>query len=669
MKKIRDIIVLVVVAIPLVIFAVINSLLLFVTDLTGVMNLLHDFKIKRRFMPASRTVSPDVMHLREEKIMAAFNANGYHADGDGVKSQIRNGVIGIRTTHRTAFNHQTGQAKLAYYTEGTPFEMGRFIGYLGEPDVEKMSIYYVDHVVLDFMGVKKASGVIGTIIADLVYRISRWNDAVIPEDLIAEIYGIWAGAREINPKTKVRIRDLYVLNYGVDVLISYVYAGIEPILKLLGINIHDFKPQFGCNAFTIRDELVKDGGLLFGRDFMFPSCGVFRDVASYGITKPVSDGIWYEHTCPANASKFQHMLHSYKRKHSRHFHASRSRKHGLPHTLLQVFAPGMVGSVVALNEHGVAMGLDMVAARHCNWRKVGLNSLALARYAVSWAANKEELFDLVEQAPRGVSWLYPVADGNAVGDGSCAGAVIEALMKKSNNNWLAYVNKNLKKILPNQQFIASHSSTDDRTGMFVRKDDYSYPKAYLDFNQPLFDYFQKKFPDEQAWGETGCLNESFKKEDLPCGYYFSPQREKRTKMMIAGNHFIVPEARLSAMNEWTSLVPALSHSFDDFQWRYDRLNLLLTKTIASDELNMALDFDTAWNIINFLRPYEADGSKAAYWEYYALRNNQVRLPQDVPVEGSISLIDCTRLQMRSLWGMYCDQTVSIDFAAMLKAML
>jgi len=661
-KRIRDILVLIFVMVPVLVFAAVNAFILWFGDLIGLVPALDRIKA-RSYHPRTRRADPRELSARMQRVLAAFELDGYDTSPQKVVSLIRNGVFGLRLTHKSAHNTKTGVPKYAYYFEGTPYEIGFFTGRLAEPEVSRMSVEYVDNVVFAFAGEKTKHPLMGSIIAEFIYRLSRWNDTWLPRDLTAEIYGIWEGAHEARPASGVRVRDLFVLNYGIDVILGYVYAGVEPILKLLGIKIEDFVPPFGCNAFTIRDELA-EGGMLFGRDFMFPTCGIFGDTGAHAVIKPVSDGAWYErksgHKTPFGSWRLP----------SRRFRAERSKKAGerqLPNTLLVFFAPGMVGSVFALNQHGLAMGLDMVAGRRSNWRKVGLNSLCLVRYAVSWADDATELGTLVADAPRGISWLYPFASAK-----SKAGGVIEAACKDDSEDWLRYTPKDIQGLLPSNEEILQlrNPGTPNKKGMFVRLDNYDYPAVYLDCNAGLYAHYKKQMPEYPgaAWDVDGELNTVPHGSELPKAYYFAPLRQMDKRVMVACNHYIVPEMRISGMNEWTTLVPGEGHYYDDFQWRYDRLCKKIHEAILGVD-NKPLDFEQARELINFLHPYDGD-KKAEFWSYYGIdaSTGAAIPPADVTVGGSTSIIDCGNLKASTLWGMYADEWAGVDFGRVFKAL-
>lgn len=199
----------------------------------------------------------------------------------------------------------------------------------------------------------------------------------------------------------------------------------------------------------------------------------------------------------------------------------------------------------------------------------------------------------------------------------------------------------------------------------VRWSDHRYPEEYFQWNPGLFEHYRKEFHPGR-WGELGQLTERPYVPELPQAFYFSPQRVTRDDVVLASNSYTVPEMRLLGMNDWVVLVPGLKDEYSDFQWRYDRLN----QTVLSSIEDKTLDLDSARSCINYLRPYNADGSKAPNHFYYGVdRKTGEEIPADkVPVNGSISISDLKSLRIQSLYGMYVDEWVEIDFAEVLRAL-
>jgi hypothetical protein len=118
-------------------------------------------------------------------------------------------------------------------------------------------------------------------------------------------------------------------------------------------------------------------------------------------------------------------------------------------------------------------------------------------------------------------------------------------------------------------------------------------------------------------------------------------------VLIATNHCICPEMRMTAMNEWIALLAGVNQN--DIQWRYDELNRQVLD--ALDAAPAGLSEAAAWEIINVLRP------NGKFPEYY---NPGGAIPWTrVQVHGSVSLCELRGRTMTSLFGYYGDEPVSL----------
>merc|ERR1719487_1095886 len=102
------------------------------------------------------------------------------------------------------------------------------------------------------------------------------------------------------------------------------------------------------------------------------------------------------------------------------------------------------------------------------------------------ATSTRDAVDIIANAPRGMSWLYPVCDANA----DCV--IIEAgkhLPEGEYFNPLQYVNNSdVLALLPDQAFLDAHSSNDIfNQGIYVRSMNWTYPEEYLVFNEALYE--------------------------------------------------------------------------------------------------------------------------------------------------------------------------------------
>lgn len=619
-----------------------NTLLLQIFDILGLHTLWNWIQIRFRFNPPRRRGTASSLAGvvdRVDRVVRAFVEMGFSSDPGRRRVMILNGRFGLRIDHATAVNSKSGKPKYAMYVEGTRFEMGRFIGALAEPELFAMSRDYVDNVVFDFMNMPRHS-VLGSIIGDTVFRLSTWMDRDVPDEISAEIFGLWAGSRHPAlpgaARRRVLIRDLFTLNYGIDVILSFVYAQVQPILAILGIKIKEYMPPVHCNAFSLSRGLAGsygDGspedprpGHLFGRDFMFPTCDVFDQVACHVVYNFFPDD------------------------------------QGDQERLLSLNAPGMVGSVVALNEHAQIMGTDMVNGRNCRWYKLGVNSLMMVRWAMEGSRSWQDTVRRVAHTPRAVTWLYPFADGR-----QDRGGVIEAGRRESRpRNMLRYVPGWLKKsgLLPDNEYVQANPSGQWNQGALVRMDDWQYPQGYGDFNRGLFEDWRLPYHPERFTDPAGMLVDNPKAPGLPLAYYFAPLRVTRPGMFVVTNLFITPEMRLLAMNDWTVQVPAASNEYSDFQWRYDELNRTLCQALEEGSVS----WEKAWQCINFLQPYDDRGHKTRNFFYYGIRQGRELPREEIQVGGSVSLADLHALVMKTRYGQYVDEPVTLEFGRILASL-
>ena len=545
-------------------------------------------------------------------LFKAFGEDGY----DIKKVKTYNQRIGIMAEHRSAVNYETKKRKRVYYVEGNPYEMGYLLGLMAEEEIHRMTTDFTNKIIPAFINSQKSrrpEGIRG-IVASLVYELSQAMGAEIPSELRYEMKGIVAGCKHANPKTQVSEKELIALNVGFDVLLALVY---RPDF-LLHKKIPDLRPEelnlpLMCNGFAIFDEAAGNGHY-FGRDFMFPTAGVFHDTACLMIYNPSEN--------PGRTS--------------------------LP--IVSMTAPGMVGSIAAMNINGVAVGVDMSPGANCDPSNVGINSLLLVRHCTQGGRTAEGVVETMTNSKRGVSWTYIVADGTTNKDKAC---VVEAGCTTDHPDFLTHPPKELKKYLPDENFMKTHPSAEFRKGMMVRWAGYQYPDAYLTFNGDLWKYFGKKLHGD-AFDPRGYINKFLDKnktelieENCPFTYYFAPQRETTDNIVMVTNHYLIPEMRFYAMTDWISGL--VGDKVNDIQWRYDELN---NQILTALETKGSIDYGTAKRLIDFLAPY---GKYPSYYD----TNPKSEDGKEIRIEGSTSLFDLKNRTVESHFGYYCDGWIKI----------
>jgi hypothetical protein len=593
-------------------------------------------------------MAPDqATSARIQQIIAAFQQDGFQvadpvpdAKKEGREVVVyagENGAdrIGIRATHQTATIGTTGIKKKAYYVEGNHYEMGYLMGQLAEPEIAAMCNEFTKFVALAFVGanikkIRPLKWLAGLVLEIIAYWFAGNIYPDVPPQYRRELEGVFEGcqafARVAGRDTEVTWADLWVMNFGIDALLSFVYTGgTSPAAAqprgfgaqtatskkprtFWGLAPKLLKMPMMCNAFSAFGE----GYHYFGRDFMFVTAGIFQQTACMVIQNPLPP------------------------------RTPQEPEGGLP--FVSMTAPGIIGSIAGMNSHGVGVGVDMSPAGNCKPGRAGFNSLLLARNSVENGGDCDQAVDLMVQAQRGVSWNYILADG--AHQKAC---VVEAAATTSNLNPLAYPPERLTACLPDQTFLEAHPhpAAENRNGLMIRWNGYEYPQAYLDFNSKLFAAYGKPYDPDMFSGSSPAGPQPWKDKKCPSLFYFQPPGESRPNLVVATNSFIIPEMRLCAMYEWTALL-AQSHA-DDIQWRHRELTRQLTSTL--DKNNGHMSYEEAKEIINFLAP---DGNFPDYYNAKREPLNTIEIP------GSVSLMDLKKKTMESHYGYYADEWVKIS---------
>lgn len=602
---------------------------------------------------------PSALEPKLEALRAAFEKDGFQvADYAWVsKDEPRLGLI---AKHQSAKNRGV-ERKRAYYVEGSPWEMGFLMGKLAENKIQQMSEDYIENFIrsmIPWAKNRKTSEDDWPIYDWLVERVNDLVPAGVPtidelEPRIEEIRGMVAGCLDANHQTEVTEKRLWALNASVDYLFSLLYR--FEILKLLfGKRADALEVPSACNALAILNDAASDGAL-FARDFMFPACGVFQDAACMTIYNPLP------------------------------------RSEGGPLPIVAMTVPGFVGSVAAMNSSGVAVGVDVVHGANNAPDHLGINSLLLVRHAMEHGPTIEDAADCILDAPRGVTWLYPMAaDG---GDGPDRACVVEASATPRDDHGhplsslepLAFPRTRLAKdrVLPDASFLDKYPLTDTsaRNGAMVRWDGFQGTTTYVQaFNEALWkrNWWSRLFWPlvKDQFEPSGRLNRRLLQKRCPAGSYFAPLRGEPGRVVITSNHYVCPKMRLTAMDERTNLLEGVSHTANDSQWRYDQLNYLVRQArgYAEDENDpdeptlKPITYATAKRLINYLEPACTGNNRCPYirqrlcYHYKKYKSPECRhrtAPGPIPIEGAVSLFDLKRRTIESYFGYYGDPWVKL----------
>jgi len=565
---------------------------------------------------------------RLDTIIARFKEEDFTVSSDNVVLLGENkDRIGLFAEHKTATNYETGNAKRVFYLEGSPWEMGYAMGYLAANDVQLMTTKYIDYAIWEMVtgappreGANSASPAerdAHDFLIDLLYKMLTKEDAIAaaPPAIKEEVLGLVAGCadspvfRKGKEKDKVKIeeKDIWVLNAGFDCLLAHLYALRLPKLrdpkmrKLLASSI-------GCNSLALINGAAKDGPL-FGRDFMFPTGGIFQELACMTIYNPISD----EHPSL------------------------------LP--MVSMHAPGMVGSIAAMNNCGVAAGVDVIRGANSNPDDLGVNSLLLVRHAIGNSPSVDKAVDTIVDTPRGVTWLYPIAGAGSNGEKDQA-CVVEAGMTTNTIDFLSYPRDTMKKFMPSEKFLKDHQSTPQRKGAMVRNEEFEVPPEYISRYNPAFWKVMHKKMVPDAFTRLGYINRTHQEENCPKAYYFAPVRALKHKVVIASNHCVCPEMRLCSMDSWTGKLSG--QAANDSQWRYDELNHQTLVALQSG----AISYAKAKELIDYLSPYRK-------FPHYHAKNPKSTDGREMVIGGSVSLFDLKRRTVESHFGYYCDDWIKL----------
>ncbi len=233
---------------------------------------------------------------RIRELCASFAEDGFDVPPDGVV--VKNDRIGMKAVHRTARSYEEDEPKVAYYVEGRPFEMGYLLGRLAEREIATMTDLYIDRVFramlreamtgerMDYTGTRgpkllSARRMLVAFIRDMIR--ARHVLADIPVRFHQEIRGMVAGCRETarlaGRSTRVSEQELWVLNAGLDCVLSRIFTGI---LLPAPLRPRDDWIPIACNGFALLNEAAAHGPL-FGREFVFPTGGVVHRLACHVI--------------------------------------------------------------------------------------------------------------------------------------------------------------------------------------------------------------------------------------------------------------------------------------------------------------------------------------------------------------------------------------------------
>jgi len=249
------------------------------------------------------------------------------------------------------------------------------------------------------------------------------------------------------------------------------------------------------------------------------------------------------------------------------------------------------------------------------------------------ARGLEHALGLIEEAPRGVAWLYVLADA-----ASGSAAVVEAGARDAASPGIAAVRGRYRRVLERSGVGAIPAPP---RGFAVRRPGDSRPPVPAAANRALFAAALKAY-DPAAQEPEGRFHVGgsapWRARVLPGPLHFPPPRIEEPRILAAANQYLTAAMRVSSMAGWVSRISASRE--DDFQWRYDELCSRLRGAAARSG---RISVDEARELIDFLSPR---GSWPAYYERNVV---DARGPR---IEGAVALCDLGQRRMHAYFGWY-----------------
>lgn len=514
--------------------------------------------------------------------------------GDGV------GAMGLtETTHYSASDFseedvarmvlsKTGPRKSVYYIKGTAYEMGYLLGRLNSEDIEAVCTTYIRHIPSQFFSptfdlAMRTAPVLYNVMYEFLLEmfvqslmegaVQHFRKAVsvgdIPVRFVEEMRGIIAGAK--NPQ--ITEDRLIAANYGIDYIYMQIMSGqllrkVKRAWELLP-HTEKFEDHFlttpdMCNAFMVSGAATLTGeDSYFMRDFQFMNGNVYHRACTIIIRQPVD---------PA----FQ--------------------------LTASVGMPGMIGSVVCLNDDGVVMGANLVRSTAINRDRLGLGCLMTIRACVEQSKSVDDVEHTLKQIHIGIPWIYYAQDGSGnmrvfetIAE-SCGSADIMTA-----HVWIK--NPELMALLPPSSELQRWAELEDHSPSVWPRT--AVPPLHSDavFHQwstPLLTHFKlPELASEERWRTGGYFYNSWVEEQAAVitlmNYYFPPWRHVGEGILVVTNNFLNPLLRLTQMSTMANMTERMSVGN---QWRYDDMTAQLQAEYGR------LTYDTCKSILTFLSPWK-----------------------------------------------------------------
>jgi len=524
------------------------------------------------------------------------------------------------------------QPKYCLVLTGKPYSLGYQASYLLPSQAHQMLSRYMKIVglaQLQMLGLKvDPDSPEGEYIYELLYdtllEIARKSEEGIPKYIREEFRGVSAGLAAAGIDS-VSYDDVMLLNQGIDSTYYYIWAlsgkipspeniaiargGTKKLVKALvemgrkedarellaSLKTFTYTPlrskemlDFGCNEFVVSGEATQSGDTIHGRDFMFSTAGIYENATSLIVYLPDS---------------------------------------GKP--FVTVAPPGFVGQTVGLNLDGLSIGQDICQA-DAYGSQLGMGSMLVIRHLLQQSGGLKEAAESFTSLARGVPWIYALADDTDDPDFG-SGMVLEAGASDTPFDgpdtlprWQQRLLKRYIRKLPNE--------LPDR-GLMVRGAKWQYPKEFenkgIVLKRP-----SPYFPDLPYW---------------PIGFTFPSQQENNENILVATNHFIIPQMRFTQFELIVQFMYNLLGESGNSLWRYDSIINLIKQHYGKihffgSDLEIPEEGSAGW-IVDFLNPKRCD--------YYGTNLH-------TPVPGHHVIINNSTKDFQGLYGYMSDPWVGLN---------
>lgn len=278
--------------------------------------------------------------------------------------------------------------KWIIHLEGSAYDMGFQHGYLLNDAVIKFAYGYpigAMNYLLDLQVPEDAFAGID-LIDILTWPFLEPKLKAVPEEFIEELQGIIDGVaaagylEKDSAEAAALFRALVRLNMGFDCLGALIYPILTPLNTLANISEELSNNLHACNGFIAKGSATETGGVIMGRDYM-------------NSGKPGAEMMLIMTYQPSAAGA---------------------------NTFVSVSTPAMVGVQTAMNNHGLAIGIDIVYAMDTSYIKLGMGAAFAARHIIQYQNELSQAKNFLKDTSLGCPTMFIVGDGRGTEQGGFA---------------------------------------------------------------------------------------------------------------------------------------------------------------------------------------------------------------------------------------------------------